>query len=86
LARKSPWHLPGFHLHGYTLRGLFLITDVRYVFSTSQYLTTYAGPRSQILTTVYENILANPVHIALYVGCSVADQTMNALLRDAFAE
>lgn len=84
LARKSPWHQPVFHLHGYTPRRLFLITQVRFVFSTSQYLTTYKGPRSKILETVYEGFLANPVHIALYIGCSFADETMNNLLRDAF--
>jgi SIR2-like domain len=56
------------------------------VFSTSQYLTTYKGPRSKILETVYEGFLANPVHIALYVGCSFADEAMNGLLRDAFAQ
>jgi hypothetical protein len=86
LARNSPWHQPIFHLHGYTPRRLFLITNVRYVFSTSQYLTTDKGPPSQILKTVYERFLANPVHIALYVGCSFADEAMNGLLRDAFAE
>ena len=26
------------------------------------------------------------MHIALYVGCSFADEAMNGLLRDAFAE
>jgi SIR2-like domain len=86
LARQSPWHQPVFHLHGYTPRRLFLITDVRYVFSTSQYLTTYKGPRSEILKRVYEGFLANPVHIALYVGCSFADEAMNGLLREAFTE
>jgi hypothetical protein len=86
LARKSQWHQPVFHLHGYTPRRFFLITDVRYVFSTSQYLTTYKGPRSRILETVYKGFLANPVHIALYVGCSFVDKAMNDLLRDAFTE
>jgi hypothetical protein len=86
LARKSQWHQPVFHLHGYTPRRLFLITDVRYVFFTSHYLTTYKGPRSEILKTVYHRFLANPVHIALYVGCSFADEAMNGFLRNAFAE
>jgi len=86
LARKSPWHQAVFHLHGYTPRRLFLITNVRYVFSTSQYLTIYKGPRSEILETVYKRSLANPVHIALYIGCSFTDEAMNGLLRDAFTE
>jgi hypothetical protein len=86
LAREAAWHLPVFHLHGYTPRRLFLITDVRFVFSTSQYLATYGGPRSRILETVYGRFLANPVHVALYIGCSFTDEAMNGLLRDAFAE
>ncbi|MEK7407792.1 MAG: SIR2 family protein [Acidobacteriota bacterium] len=85
LARKSPWHQPVFHIHGYTPRRLFLITDVRYVFSTSQYLTTYKGPRSRILETVHGGFLANPVHVAIYAGCSFTDEAMNGLLREAFA-
>ncbi len=86
LARRSQWHQPVFHLHGYTPRRLFLITDVRFVFSTSQYLTVYKGPRSRILETVYEGYLANPVHVALYIGCSFTDEAMNGLLREVFAE
>lgn len=62
------------------------LPDIRFVFSTSQYLTTYKGPRSRILEAVYNGFLANPVHIALYIGCSFADEAMNGLLREAFAE
>ena len=86
LAQKSSWHEPVFHLHGFTPRRLFMITNVRFVFSTSQYLTTYKGPRSRILEAVYDGFLANPWHIALYIGCSFADEAMNGLLREAFAE
>ncbi|NIM17187.1 MAG: SIR2 family protein [Candidatus Aminicenantes bacterium] len=86
LAQNSPWHQSVYHLHGYTPRRLFRITDILYVFSTSQYLTTYKGPRSEILHTVKKRFLANPVHIALYVGCSFADPEMNGLLREAFEE
>jgi hypothetical protein len=86
LAQKSRWHQPVFHLHGYTPRRFFHITDVRYVFSTSQYLTTYQGPKSAILENVYKNFLANPVHVALYIGCSFTDQAMNGLLKQAFEE
>lgn len=86
LAQKSQWHEPVFHLHGFTPRRLFMITDVHFVFSTSQYLTTYKGPRSRILEAVYDGFLANPVHIALYIGCSFADKAMNGLLREALAE
>jgi hypothetical protein len=84
LARSSDWHQPIFHLHGYTPRRPFLITKVRYVFSTSQFLTTDRGPPSQILKTVFDDYLANPVHIALHIGCSFADPAMNKLLAEAF--
>jgi hypothetical protein len=84
LAEKSSWCQDVYHLHGYTPRRLFLITDIRYVFSTSQYLTTYRGPRSEILHTVFNRFLSNPVHIALYIGCSFTDAAMNNLLREAF--
>jgi hypothetical protein len=86
LALNSKWHQPVYHLHGYTPRRLFRITDVRFVFSTSQYLTTYKGPRSAILDRVYDEFLANPVHVALYAGCSFTDEAMNGLLRQAFEE
>jgi hypothetical protein len=84
LAQSSEWYQSIFHLHGYTPRHLFRITNIRYVFSTSQYLTTYTGPLSQILQEVFAGFLANPVHIALYIGCSFADDAMNNLLRNAF--
>lgn len=86
LARNSQWYQSVFHLHGYTPQHLFLITNIHYVFSTSQYLTTYKGPQSTIFDVVFRSILANPVHIALYIGCSFADEAMNGLLRAAFSE
>ncbi len=86
LARQSLWHQPIFHVDGYTPSRLFPITDVRFVFSTSQYLTVYQGPPSRILETVYHGIVAKPVHVALYIGCSFADNAMNRLLQQAFAE
>lgn len=86
LARKSEWHQRVVHLHGYTPRRPFLITHVPFVFSTSQYLTTYRGPRSRVLKAVFDGYLANPVHVALYIGCSFADEAMNQLLHDAFQQ
>jgi len=71
-----------YHLHGYTPRRLFLITTVQFVFSTSQYASIYAERRA-LLDEVLEKYLANPVHYALYVGCSFADEAMNELLRQA---
>jgi hypothetical protein len=72
-----------YHLHGYTPRKPFLITHVRYVFSTSQYEQTYGGSHVGIVGEVFDRWLANPVHHALYVGCSFQDETMNDLLRAA---
>lgn len=72
-----------YHLHGYTPRKLFLITHVKYVFSTSQYEKTYGCSHAGIIGEVFDNWLANPVHHSVYVGCSFQDEAMNALLRDA---
>jgi SIR2-like domain len=64
-SRDSPWQLPIFHLHGYTPRHPFLITNTGFVFSTSQYQTVYKdSPRSKILQLVYDRALRNPVHVA----------------------
>jgi len=83
LARAGSWHQPIFHLHGYTPRRLFLITKVEFVFSTAQYSSAYDGGRRAIIDKVLHEYLANPVHIALYTGCSFSDEAMNDLLRDA---
>lgn len=86
LAREQGQHALHqgiYHVHGYTPRRLFLITHVRFVFSTSQYECTYGGSRAGIVGEVFARWLANPVHHALYVGCSFADEEMNRLLRDA---
>jgi hypothetical protein len=71
-----------YHLHGYTPRRFFLITTVGFVFSTSQYENVYAERRA-LLDEVLTQYLANPVHYALYVGCSFTDEAMNDLLREA---
>jgi hypothetical protein len=72
-----------FHLHGYTPRRLFLITKVGFVFSTSQYERIYALDQQTIINQAFEYSLANPVHHALYVGCSFEDEAMNDLLAQA---
>ncbi|HJQ70577.1 MAG TPA: SIR2 family protein [Blastocatellia bacterium] len=82
-AGQRSLHQGIYHLHGYTPRRLFLITEVRFVFSTSQYEATYGSSRHGIVGEVFSRWLANPVHHALYVGCSFQDESMNALLRDA---
>jgi hypothetical protein len=83
LAKGSDWHQSIFHLHGYTPRRLFLITDVEFVFSTAQYFKVYGGQRSGIIDHALNQYLANPVHVSLYVGCSFSDEAMNDLLREA---
>ncbi|MFT3954465.1 MAG: SIR2 family protein [Piscinibacter sp.] len=85
LARDGDWHVPVLHLHGYTPRRLFRITDTHFVFSTSQYAQAYGGERLPMLDQVVDRVLANPVHVALYIGCSFADEAMNGLLARAFA-
>lgn len=83
LAKGSDWHQPIFHLHGYTPRRLFLITNVEFVFSTAQYFKVYGGQRSGIIDRALNQYLANPVHVSLYIGCSFSDEAMNDLLREA---
>jgi hypothetical protein len=72
-----------YHLHGYTPKKRFLITKVKFVFSTSQYQETYDAEHPAILEAVFERWLANPIHHALYVGCSFQDKAMNDLLEQA---
>jgi hypothetical protein len=84
IAQNDPtWCVPILHLHGYTPRRRSRITHIRYVFSTAQYEVVYGGPRVGILKRAFDECLANPIHLALYVGCSFADPEMNNLLREA---
>jgi hypothetical protein len=80
----SEWTQSVLHLHGYTPDRLHLITHMRFVFATSQYRATYHQPSSAIFRKVVEEYLENPVHVALYIGCSFTDEYMNRLLRMAF--
>ncbi len=75
-------HTPIYHLHGYSPRRPFRITDVQFVLSTSQYQAMY-DRRDGIIHHVYDRYLANPPHRALYVGCSFQDDAMNDMLRQA---
>jgi len=81
-AGQKSLHQRIYHLHGYTPRKNFLITHVQFVFSTAQYLRTYKN-RDGIIDFVFRSWLANPIHHALYIGCSFLDDAMNDLLRDA---
>ncbi|KAJ6058032.1 hypothetical protein N7499_009046 [Penicillium canescens] len=76
-------HQSVYHLHGYTPAKLFKITHTQFVFATSQYKDYYDQPRSEIFRKVMDDYIANPVHIALYVGCSFIDEEMNRILRNA---
>ncbi|MGM9474719.1 SIR2 family protein [Pseudarthrobacter sp. YS3] len=72
-----------YHLHGYTPRKLFRITDTTFTFSTAQYASTYNGANTGIIGEVFALYLARPVSRALYIGCSFQDEAMNDLLRNA---
>jgi len=84
LGQGVPWIQQVLHLHGYTPDRLFKITHVRFVFAASQYRDTYHQPSSAIFRKFVEEYLENPVHVALYIGCSFTDEYMNRLLRMAF--
>ncbi|GLA03033.1 hypothetical protein AnigIFM60653_002629 [Aspergillus niger] len=77
-------YLPVYHPHGYTPNRPFLITTVPYVFATSGYQSQYGQSVSKVLERFKSDYLENPVHVALYIGCSFSDRYMNQLLQDAF--
>jgi hypothetical protein len=77
----SGWSQEVLHLHGFTPRSPMRITDVRFVFSASQF---DEQKRSPMLEAVSRAVLANPMHVALYIGCSFRDEAMNELLRQTF--
>ncbi|MFW9993769.1 MAG: SIR2 family protein [Candidatus Odinarchaeota archaeon] len=81
-AGQQGWYQSIYHLHGYTPRKLFLITHVEFVFSTAQYFQIYQKGGG-IIDKILNEYLANPVHVALYIGCSFSDEAMNNLLREA---
>jgi len=82
--RDAP-HVNVIHLHGYSPRRFFYITDIKFVFATSQYDAVYGADQRPILDSVFEQFLANPAQYAVYVGCSFVDERMNELLRSASA-
>jgi hypothetical protein len=83
LAQTGEWYQPVLHLYGYLPRRLFVSSDVDFVFSTAQYLKRYGEKRQGILDVALNQYLANPMHLALHVGCSFADEVVNELLREA---
>lgn len=74
-----------YHLHGYTPRRLFRITQVKFVFSTSQFGELYPEG-NELLDLVLDDHLTNPIHHALYVGCSFDDNAMNSLLQESWQQ
>jgi hypothetical protein len=82
-GQRCQWIQDVLHLHGYTPPRFFRITNVRFVFATSQYAATYDQEESAIFRKVLNEYLENPIHVALYVGCSFADNYMNRLLERA---
>jgi hypothetical protein len=83
LAEKCDWKTPIYHLHGYTPRRPFLITNSEFVFSTHQYAERYGRDYEGVLRLALEQHLARPVRVALYIGCSFQDDDMNNLLARA---
>ena len=71
------------HLHGYTPRRLFLLTDIPFVFSATQYSQGYGAWRLPIVDKAFVEYLNRPIFHAVYVGCSFSDQAMNGLLETA---
>ncbi|KAM0723322.1 hypothetical protein Q7P37_001524 [Cladosporium fusiforme] len=81
---QVPWLQSVLHLHGYTPRKLYKITNVRFVFAACQYRDTYQQQTAEVFRKFVEEYLENPVHICLYIGCSFTDVYMNQLLEKAF--
>jgi hypothetical protein len=71
------------HLHGYIPRRLFVIGEIDYVLTTAQYQNLYQRASNKGPQIALDTYLANPVHLALYLGCSFSDESMNDLLRAA---
>lgn len=86
LGQSCPQTRNVLHLHGYTPRRMFDISLVRYVFATPQYTEAY-GQESElpIFDKFISEHLENPIHVALYVGCSFIDPYMNLLLERAIS-
>jgi hypothetical protein len=82
-AGPQSLHQRLWHLHGYTPRRPFLITNIPFVFSTRQYAQSYGPQRLGIVEHVFDQWLARPVFHAIYVGCSFSDEAMNGLLKNA---
>jgi hypothetical protein len=81
-AKRGECAVPIFHLHGYHDRErLEIVPD--FVFATSQFLEMYGGEMRGLLKAIFENYLAKPLHVALYVGCSFTDRKMNDVVRNA---
>jgi hypothetical protein len=78
-------HQDIYHLHGYTPRRLFKITQVAFVFSASQFEELYPKG-NELIDRVLDDYLMNPIHHALYVGCSFDDNAMNSLLQNSWQQ
>jgi len=86
LGRGHPLIQKVLHLHGYTPQRLFMITLVRFIFATQQYIDAYDQEPLPIFDEFVRDYLENPAHVVLYVGCSFIDQYMNLLLKRAISQ
>lgn len=69
------------HLHGFTPRDSFFnIKGIDFVFSTRQFAELYGVGERTIVDEAVDNYIRHPARVALYVGCSFADKTMNEIL------
>jgi hypothetical protein len=58
---------------------------VDFVFSAAQYEEIYGRDEQGLIGDAFDCCLASPRRVALYVGCSFADEAMNGLLERAQA-
>jgi hypothetical protein len=62
------------------------ISDIDFVFSTSQYAEAYTKPATSLVEFLQKNVISRPPITCLYVGCSFADEAMNQVLKDSWEE
>ena len=76
--------VPVYHLHGFTpRRSMFDLRGIDFVFSTQQFAEIYRPGEETIVDVAVNEYIRHPNYVALYVGCSFTDETMNYVLADA---
>jgi hypothetical protein len=80
---ESEWVQPIYHIHGFTPNRPMDITNMDFIFSTSQYVDSYKKGESFLIDEVLKKIISRPPLISLYIGCSFNDESMNKLLKES---